>query len=345
MTTGTCIVRWRSSGGRGEFELVKSAGLLDKEIDVFLPALGLTIPAEVFASLSQGKPRLRKFDSNNRSKLHLVQLVMALARLPDPAREDKGNMAMWPLEHKGFLISEMDFTVHENEKEKVVLVPTFARILHSERVIDLTSRFNSIAADLKDISQIAAKHPSLAAALQTHFSAIQSCINSKKIREAANKVIDVQAEEFGLSNTTAPSTIEKLPHTPLEDDVKGTEGRILTRLHSYRERDRTLVKKAKALFKAKHGKLFCECCGYEPAKFYGPRGENRIEAHHRTPVEELVADAQTTAADLAMLCPNCHDIVHAARPWITAESLRADLIQRGTYIGDPLAHALVVLIA
>ena len=81
-------VRWRPSGGRGEFEYVPADSLDGKDIHVFFEALNLTIPAEVRGVnvKPQGKPRLRKFDKNNRKKLHLPQLVMAVARLPEPRR-------------------------------------------------------------------------------------------------------------------------------------------------------------------------------------------------------------------------------------------------------------------
>ena len=70
-------------------------------------------------------------------------------------------------------------------------------------------------------------------------------------------------------------------------------------------------------------------CGFDAGKFYGERGEDRIHALHRTPVEELLPDSVTRAEDLAMVCPNCHDIIHAKRPWISVEELREQLIKAG----------------
>ena len=93
----TCSVRWRSSGGRGEFEFVPADSLLDREISVDFEALSLRIPAEVHGVRESGKPRLRKHEPNNRDKLHLPQLVMAVAGLPEPAREDKGYSCPVPL--------------------------------------------------------------------------------------------------------------------------------------------------------------------------------------------------------------------------------------------------------
>ena len=36
-----------------------------------------------------------------------------------------------------------------------------------------------------------------------------------------------------------------------------------------------------------------------------------FQAHHKTPLEELMSDTVTKAEDLAMVC---HDIIHAKRP-------------------------------
>ncbi len=327
----TCTVHWRSSGGRGEFEFVPSGSLVNRRITVELPSLGIKIPAEVVGKMLQGKPRLRKDEPNNRSKLHLVPLVMAAARLPDPAREDKTHVASWPLENKGFLISQMVFEIVHRTATAATLRPLSARILHSEEIINFSSRFQNIASDVKSIDALKVEFPGLSAAILKHREVLEKGINDGSLRDAADAVLALQSAEFGTSNSAALTTIMSLPHTPLEEDIKGKEGRILTRLHSYRERDRKLVKDAKVHFKATHGKVFCECCGFEPTPFYGERGADRIQAHHRLPLEELLPDSVTTAEDLAMVCPNCHDIIHAKRPWITVESLKADLIQRGKH--------------
>lgn len=322
-----CTVRWRSSGGRGEYEAVQSTALLGREIYVRIPSVGVDVPSEVRVKVSagQGKPRLRKNDSNDRSKLHLVPLVMALARLPDPAREDKHKGSVWPLEEKNFIVSSMDFEVIASDSNKVVLQPTVAHILHSDQVINLTERFANIARDMKGLKQLKKTAPELAAAVKAHLDTVAVGQNSDAIRNAASTVIALQSDIYGVTNIAAISTIAGLPPSPFEDDVSGKEGKILVRMHSYRERNRTLAKKAKIRFKATHGKLFCECCGHEPALVYGVRGEDRIDAHHKIPLKELLPDSIIRIEDLAMVCPNCHDVIHAKSPWLTVEALRDTL--------------------
>jgi 5-methylcytosine-specific restriction protein A len=225
----------------------------------------------------------------------------------------------------------MDFEVTHRTKTDATLEPLSARILHSDEAIDLRERFANIARDFKELKTLQATYPKLARAISNHYQVLRQETNTADLRVSADGAIALQAQEFGATNLAAVTTITELPPTSLEDDIKGREGRILTRLHSYRERDRTLVKKAKALFKAARGSLFCECCGFRAETFYGERGQDRIQAHHRRPVEELLAESVTKAEDLAMVCPNCHDIIHAKRPWITVEELKDELSKRGKY--------------
>jgi 5-methylcytosine-specific restriction enzyme A len=112
-----------------------------------------------------------------------------------------------------------------------------------------------------------------------------------------------------------------------QDDVEeAEEGRLLTRLHRTRERNRKLVDTRKRQALEAHGTLACEACGFDFEKTYGERGRGYIEAHHTKPVHTLAEGGKTRLEDLALLCANCHRMVHARRPWLTIERLK--LIQR-----------------
>jgi 5-methylcytosine-specific restriction protein A len=107
-----------------------------------------------------------------------------------------------------------------------------------------------------------------------------------------------------------------------EQEVEGNEGQILSRVHRYRERDASLVKKKKTRFLKEHSRLFCECCGFDFAEHYGEHGKGFIECHHTKPVSELEAGGATKLSDLVMLCSNCHRMIHRSRPWLTLDALR-----------------------
>ena len=54
-----------------------------------------------------------------------------------------------------------------------------------------------------------------------------------------------------------------------EDNIGFSEGEKKERLHMRRERNRKLVDLAKSQFIAKHGRLFCEACGFNANSYYG----------------------------------------------------------------------------
>ena len=110
-----------------------------------------------------------------------------------------------------------------------------------------------------------------------------------------------------------------------DDGFEAEEGRLLTRVHRARERSRKLVQQKKLLAIKKTGKLACEACNFEFEKTYGQHGAGFIEAHHVKPVHTLLPGQKTKLADLALLCANCHRMVHARKPWLSIEHLRQQL--------------------
>jgi hypothetical protein len=117
---------------------------------------------------------------------------------------------------------------------------------------------------------------------------------------------------------------DKKPQDDYSDggDTEFPEGRECEVKHKARERNRKLVVQAKARFKSKHGKLFCEACNFNFKTVYGNVGDGFIEAHHTIPVSELEPGAKTRVSDLALVCSNCHRILHRRRPWLTIPALR-----------------------
>lgn len=103
---------------------------------------------------------------------------------------------------------------------------------------------------------------------------------------------------------------------------EAAEGSVLTLLHRVRERNRKLVETRKARELKKHGRLQCEACDFNFAQCYGERGLDFIEAHHTKPVHTLTAGHRTQLGDLALVCANCHRMIHARRPWLTVDELK-----------------------
>ncbi|MEP2953075.1 MAG: HNH endonuclease [Sulfitobacter sp.] len=115
------------------------------------------------------------------------------------------------------------------------------------------------------------------------------------------------------------------PVLAVDDVTEAREGKLLSRIHRYRERNAAIVKRKKASHFKQHGHLCCEACGFDFQATYGDRGEGFIECHHTKPVSELTVGETTKLSDLVLLCANCHRMVHASRPWWTLQKLRTTL--------------------
>lgn len=107
-----------------------------------------------------------------------------------------------------------------------------------------------------------------------------------------------------------------------DSDEEFPEGKLLFHAHVTRERNPTLVRLAKARTAKRHGRLACEACGFDFGRTYGKLGENYIECHHLVPVSQLTPGMKTKLSDIALVCSNCHRMIHRKRPWITLDELK-----------------------
>ena len=107
-----------------------------------------------------------------------------------------------------------------------------------------------------------------------------------------------------------------------EDEEEFAEGRVLYRLHRSRERNRKLVEAAKSRALKRDGLLQCSVCMFNFATLYGELGDGYIEAHHVVPVSSLGDGSTTKVADLALVCANCHRMLHRRRPWLLPAELK-----------------------
>ncbi len=103
---------------------------------------------------------------------------------------------------------------------------------------------------------------------------------------------------------------------------EAVEGRLLTRVHKLRERSSDLPGSKKRAVLKGTGRLDCEGCGFNFRARYGEHAGDYAEVHHLTPLSELGENVKTTLADLAVVCANCHRMIHRRKRWLTMEELR-----------------------
>ena len=137
--------------------------------------------------------------------------------------------------------------------------------------------------------------------------------NRKELRETTESI-----KSFILSGAPLPPA-EILGN----DEEEGKEGQILTRTHRYKERDKKLVARKKHRVLQEAGRLSCEVCGFNFTDAYGDRGDGFIECHHTKPVSELRDGEKTNINDLALVCSNCHRMIHRRKPWLSVAELSA----------------------
>jgi 5-methylcytosine-specific restriction protein A len=121
----------------------------------------------------------------------------------------------------------------------------------------------------------------------------------------------------------------KPPYLPREvgyENESEMEGRYLLRLHAYRERNPALRRKKINCILAGGGSLVCEVCEFDFAQKYGERGQGYIECHHIEPLH-VGGEKARSLQELALLCSNCHRMIHTKPPWPTPAELR-ELIRR-----------------
>lgn len=262
------------------------------------------MPTDVRFRIKDGKPRLRRDVPNDRSVLNVPPLVAAIAGLPEPRREDKGVGVQYPLGDKTYVIDEVLCEVVGEDQDAITLKPVLFKPRNSTDYIDVEARIEQLleAASSNDRAR-------------KWRDTVAASINNAATLQAAASSVHVELPYYGLSSAEAsvafdPSETSADQADEIIENYVGTEGKVRIRIHRHKERDRKLVRLAKKKFKLVYGSLFCECCGIDFAAMYPILGADFMEAHHRVPLSKLEEDTATSIDDLAMLCANCHRMVH-----------------------------------
>jgi hypothetical protein len=103
--------------------------------------------------------------------------------------------------------------------------------------------------------------------------------------------------------------------------LSALEGRRRLVMHLDRERNQTLIRNKKKMAES----LDCEVCGFSFRRVYGSDAADYCEVHHLLPLSELEQTTETRLEDLAILCANCHRVVHLSNPPYTLDEVRGML--------------------
>ena len=98
------------------------------------------------------------------------------------------------------------------------------------------------------------------------------------------------------------------------------EGQINRRELVFRRRNSSLIQAKKA-----NSDYRCEVCDFSFEEAYGPIGHEYIVAHHVEPLSNRSKPSMTSLGDIALLCANCHAMVHTSNPPLSLDQLRRSL--------------------
>ena len=103
--------------------------------------------------------------------------------------------------------------------------------------------------------------------------------------------------------------------------LAGKEGSLRLRMHFARER-RPELARAKRAEAVRLGVFHCEACHLD-FRTLGRMGAARCEVHHLRPLADLGRGESMLSRldDLALLCANCHRMIHAAQPMLSPRAL------------------------
>lgn len=127
---------------------------------------------------------------------------------------------------------------------------------------------------------------------------------------------------------SVPIGEEEEEHAPEEfyieedEEARFPEGSASYRIHRHLERDGSLPIRAKKKRLKDTGTLSCDVCGFDFLNRYGEVGAGYIEAHHTKPVSTLKEADIPTISDLALVCSNCHRMLHRGGSPMAIDQLR-----------------------
>jgi len=131
-----------------------------------------------------------------------------------------------------------------------------------------------------------------------------------------------------VSNSDLNLRLFKIENQEEDETYRVKEGLVIYKLHKLRERNASINRKKKEKILRDKGKLECEVCGFDFYHFYGEIGKAFIECHHKKPLSEIESEVTTTIEDLALVCSNCHRMLHREISTLSMEELKKRIEKR-----------------
>lgn len=130
-----------------------------------------------------------------------------------------------------------------------------------------------------------------------------------------HKILSLYRTYIALRSGNIDSDNEEIP-----EEISSGEEKKKYRWHRRAERNQKLSKDAKKF----HGYI-CQVCKFDFEKQYGELGSKYVEAHHITPMAELLKELEPVVldpkTDFVVVCSNCHRMLHRTKPVLVPSEL------------------------
>ncbi|MFB7983260.1 HNH endonuclease [Streptomyces vinaceus] len=220
------------------------------------------------------------------------------------------------------LVMENDWKGLDAQDARVVELSALLQLLPIHAEAERNEKFRNLNGVARKTFDIATRHPEYRGK-PTNGGTLDVAV----LKEFLARPVEMTEVARLIRQGIAAGELQALAPTgdeEFEDDYSAPEGRLLMRRHQSRERNRSLRKKKIDSVIQRGGRLTCEACGFDFEQVYGDRGAGYIECHHVVPLHEA-GEGRTKLSDLALICSNCHRMIHRRAPWPTPGELRASI--------------------
>lgn len=209
-------------------------------------------------------------------------------------------------------------TIRAHEPE-VVALSRFLRDRNPELLISPTFRSaNSVQRKLEDLRTV---HPTYTGKPTRGGRMTEQVALSFLAEPARMRAVAASLRSQAELMETPPDGDDELDSdggvSPTEV-VAAIEGGVSRRTVAQRERDPKLRRAKIEDVRRRCKPVACEVCAFDFRSTYGPHGDGYIQVHHVIPLH-FSGEVTTRLEDLALLCANCHAMIHRRHPMEDAE--------------------------
>jgi predicted HNH restriction endonuclease len=196
------------------------------------------------------------------------------------------------------------------------------KLSHREGV-EITNEIGQIFTTLKSSSQVRPRAESFD--VSSGVERLRKYLKNRPPQEITEETALFLDSIIRISNSSS----QELPSSVVTDSTNSstqrTENRLKLKTHLARERNRTLRRhKIRSVIQS-DGKLLCEICSFDFEERYGDLGRGFAEVHHKIALSSISGETVTTIDDLAVLCSNCHRMIHRTSPMENIDTFKSRL--------------------